>query len=128
MLRQPKNLFCRSGGWGEPGAVRLWCSLEWKELRSTLVENERQLRRELAELPPLVINVDIVGARAAWPDMAIDEKREFLRLFVGKVTVHQPARVTLGCSTGASGDRMAVRVMSACSVIACATGAPPWNG
>jgi hypothetical protein len=36
-----------------------------------------------------VINIDIVGARAAWPDMTVDEKREFLRLFIVKVTVHK---------------------------------------
>jgi hypothetical protein len=72
--------------WATPGELT---DTEWKEARRTLAENERQLRIELAELPPPVINVDIAGARAAWPDMTVDEKREFLRLFVTKVTVHK---------------------------------------
>jgi site-specific DNA recombinase len=71
--------------WATPGGLS---DTEWKQARNTLAENEQELRRELAEVPPPVINVDITAARAAWPDMMIDEKREFLRLFVTKVTVH----------------------------------------
>lgn len=72
--------------WATPGGLS---DTEWRQARNTLAENEQELRRELAELPPPVINVDIAAARAAWPDMTIDEKREFLRLFITKVTVHR---------------------------------------
>ena len=70
--------------WATPGELT---DTEWKHARRALAEHERMLRSELAELPPPVVNVDIAGARAAWPDMTIDEKREFLRLFISKVTV-----------------------------------------
>jgi hypothetical protein len=72
--------------WATPNGLS---DTEWKEARRTLAESERELRRELAELPPSVINVDIASARAAWPDMTLDEQREFLRLFITKVTVHR---------------------------------------
>lgn len=72
--------------WATPGGLT---DTEWREARNSLVETERDLRRELTELPPPVINVDIAGARAAWPDMTLDEKREFLRLFITKVTLNQ---------------------------------------
>ncbi|WP_297551649.1 hypothetical protein [Amycolatopsis sp.] len=72
--------------WATPGGLT---ATEWKEARQTIAENERRLRTELSELPPPVFNVDIAGARAAWPDMTLDEQREFLRLFIEKVTVNR---------------------------------------
>lgn len=72
--------------WATPGELTL---AEWQEARRALVENEQRLRSELAELPPPVINVDIAGAREAWPSMTLDEQREFLRLFIEQVTVHR---------------------------------------
>lgn len=72
--------------WATPGGLK---DIEWKRARATLDESERDLRRELAELPPPMINVDIAAARVAWPDMLLDEKREFLRLFIEKVTIER---------------------------------------
>ncbi|MGH3467342.1 MAG: recombinase family protein [Thermocrispum sp.] len=72
--------------WATPGELTV---AEWQDARRTLSENELRLRRELAEVPPPVIDVDIEGAREAWPDMTLDEQREFMRLFIDKVTVHR---------------------------------------
>lgn len=72
--------------WATPGELT---DTEWREARKGLKESERELRRELSEMPPPVINVDIEGAKEAWPDMTLDEKREFLRLFIVKVTVNR---------------------------------------
>jgi site-specific DNA recombinase len=72
--------------WATPGELTV---AEWQEARQGLAENERVLRKELSELPSPVVNVDIKGARAAWPDMTLDEQREFLRLFIRKVTIHR---------------------------------------
>lgn len=70
--------------WATPGALTM---SEWQTARRGLAEQEQQLRRELADVPPPVINVDIAGAREAWPDMTLDEQREFVRLFVEAVTI-----------------------------------------
>ncbi|HKS45133.1 MAG TPA: recombinase family protein [Amycolatopsis sp.] len=70
--------------WGTPGALT---SVEWQEARRAIAENEQRLRTEYAGLPPKVVNVDIAGVRAAWPDMTLDEQREFLRMFIEKLTV-----------------------------------------
>ena len=72
--------------WATPGELT---ATEWKEARRGLTENERELRRELAELPPPVVNIDIAGAKDAWPDMTLDEQREFLRLFIRQVKVYR---------------------------------------
>lgn len=72
--------------WATPGGLS---DTEWKSARSTLTDSERDLRRALSELPPPLINVDIAEARAAWPDMTVDEKREFLRLFIVRVTLRK---------------------------------------
>ncbi|MEV4604429.1 recombinase family protein [Amycolatopsis sp. NPDC049253] len=70
--------------WATPGMLT---QTEWQEARRAIGESEQRLRVEYAALPPKMINVDIAGARAAWPDMMLDEQREFLRLFVESVTV-----------------------------------------
>jgi len=72
--------------WSKPGELTF---TEWQEARRGLRENEQILRRELAELPPPVMNVNIEGAREAWPEMTLDEQREFLRLFIEKITVNK---------------------------------------
>ncbi|UUV34544.1 recombinase family protein [Amycolatopsis roodepoortensis] len=71
--------------WATPGELTM---TEWNKARSTIAKNEQRLRTEYAELPPPVIDVDIQGAREAWPDMTLDEQRAFVRLFIEKVTVH----------------------------------------
>jgi site-specific DNA recombinase len=70
--------------WAIPGALTM---SEWQTARRGLAEQEQKLRRELADVPPPVINVDIAGAREAWPDMLLDEQREFVRLFIATVTI-----------------------------------------
>lgn len=70
--------------WATPGALGM---SEWQAARQALADNEQSLRGQLAEVPPPVINVDIAGAREAWPEMTLDEQREFIRLFVQRVTI-----------------------------------------
>lgn len=72
--------------WATPGELT---DTEWKIARQGIAESERELRTELAELPPPRVGVDIAQARAAWPDMTLDEQREFLRLFIRAVTVQR---------------------------------------
>ncbi|WIX99334.1 recombinase family protein [Amycolatopsis mongoliensis] len=70
--------------WAIPGALTM---SEWQTARRGLAEQEQKLRRELADMPPPVVNVDIAAVREAWPDMLLDEQREFVRLFVEMVTI-----------------------------------------
>lgn len=65
---------------------------EWEQARHGLAESEQALRRELSEVPPPNVRVDIAGARSAWPAMTLDEQREFLRLLVDRVTVRRGIR------------------------------------
>jgi hypothetical protein len=65
---------------------------EWQEMRAALTEREHRLRDELTELPPPVIGVNIERARNAWPAMTLDERREFIRLFIHKVTISRASR------------------------------------
>jgi site-specific DNA recombinase len=74
---------------------------EWQELREGLVERERRLRAELGELPPPLVDIDIAMARSAWPAMLLDERREFVRLFIRKITINRATRSSrLGVDTG----------------------------
>ncbi|SFQ75395.1 hypothetical protein [Amycolatopsis rubida] len=70
--------------WGTPGTLT---SGEWQEARDAIAANEQRLRTEHATLPPKAVDVDIEAVRRAWPDMTLDEQREFLRMFIEKVTV-----------------------------------------
>ncbi|QWF81947.1 recombinase family protein [Amycolatopsis sp. CA-230715] len=72
--------------WATPGSLTM---SEWKEARQGIADNENRLRREYASLPPKVIDIDIAEAREAWPDMTLDEKRGFLRLFIEKITLEK---------------------------------------
>lgn len=69
---------------------------EWRAARRGLDEREQRLRQELAELPPPVMHLDIAGARQAWPDMTLDEKRELLRMFIDRVTIIRATPGTRG--------------------------------
>jgi site-specific DNA recombinase len=60
---------------------------EWQTARRALAEREHALRRELAELPPPLVDLDIADVRAAWPDMTIGERREVTAMFITRVTV-----------------------------------------
>ena len=82
----------RSGprpAWPEPGELT---DTEWRIARQRIAESERELRTELSELPSPRVGIDIAQAGAAWPDMTLDEQREFLRLFIRKVTVNRARR------------------------------------
>jgi site-specific DNA recombinase len=70
--------------WATPGELT---DIEWRAARQKLAESERALRIELSELPPPRIHVDIDGAKEAWPDMTLDEQREFLRLFIERIKI-----------------------------------------
>lgn len=70
--------------WATPGELT---TEEWRAARDGLAAQERKLRDELAALPPPP-HAGIDGAREAWPHMTLDEQREFLRLFIRRVTIH----------------------------------------
>jgi len=72
-----------AGLWGT-GALT---SEEWQAARGSLEASERELRAELAEKGPPPARAGIEQARAAWPLMTLGEKREFLRLFIARVTI-----------------------------------------
>lgn len=72
--------------WATPGALT---TSEWQTARRALAENELKLRGDLASLPPVAPKMDITEARSAWPHMTLDERREFVRLFIAQVTVHR---------------------------------------
>jgi site-specific DNA recombinase len=72
--------------WATPGGLTM---AEWQAARDALAGHEQALRRRLAAVPPAVVTLDIAGAREAWPAMTLDERREFVRLFVGRVVVHR---------------------------------------
>lgn len=83
--------------WATPGELT---AAEWSTARRALAEQEQRLRADLAAVPPPMVNVDIAAARGAWPDMTLDEQREFVRLFVDKVTVHRAVPGTKGFDPG----------------------------
>jgi site-specific DNA recombinase len=60
---------------------------EWQTARRALAEHEQRLRADLAAIPPPMIVVDIATARESWDSMTLDERREFVRLFIDKVTI-----------------------------------------
>ncbi|WP_103342613.1 recombinase family protein [Amycolatopsis sp. CA-126428] len=70
--------------WATPGALTM---SEWQTARRGLSQQEHQLRRDLADVPPPVLNVDIAAVREAWPDMLLDEQREFVRLYIETVRI-----------------------------------------
>ena len=73
-----------AGLWGTPGGLT---SGEWAGARAALDASERELRAELAEKGPPPARVNIEQARASWPLMTLGEQREFLRLFIARVTI-----------------------------------------
>jgi site-specific DNA recombinase len=88
--------------WAIPGELT---TSEWQTARRALAEHEQQLHAELAAVPAPLVNVDIATARSAWPNMTLDEQREFLRLFIDTVTIKRakpgtrsfdPGRVEIG--------------------------------
>jgi hypothetical protein len=62
---------------------------EWKAARDAIDAREAELRGHLAELPPPAVKIDIAEARAAWPSMLLDEQREFVRMFIDRVTINR---------------------------------------
>jgi hypothetical protein len=61
---------------------------EWQAARAGLDARENMLRGELLALPAAPAQMPgIAGAREAWPDMTLDEKRELLRLFIDRVVI-----------------------------------------
>jgi DNA invertase Pin-like site-specific DNA recombinase len=83
--------------WATPGELT---TAEWQTARRALAEHEQQLRTDLAAVPPPLVNVDIAAARGAWPDMTLDERREFIRLFVERVTIKRAKPGTKGFDSG----------------------------
>ena len=78
-------------------------STEWQAARRAQAETEQRLRAELAAVPPPLARVSIADARGAWPDMTLDERREFLRLFIARVTIRRARPGTKGFDPGRVG-------------------------
>ncbi len=83
--------------WATPGELTM---AEWQTARRALAEHEQQLHAELAAVPPPLIHVDIATARGAWPAMTLDEQREFIRLFITRVTIKRAKPGTRGFDPG----------------------------
>lgn len=66
---------------------------EWRTARTDMAERERQLRIDLAAVPPPVSHVDPALIREGWDAMNLDERREIIGLFIERVIVN---RATLG--------------------------------
>lgn len=75
-------------------------SAEWQAAKVVQGERETALRAELAAVPPPVVNVDLVGARAGWPGFTLDEQRKFLRMFIERVTIRKAVPGTKGFDRG----------------------------
>lgn len=69
---------------------------EWRDARDDLNARERQLRLDLAALPPSIARVDPALIRAGWAAMNLDERREIMRMFVESVTVERAQPGTSG--------------------------------
>lgn len=67
---------------------------EWQAAREGIAETERALHDELAAMPPAAANMDITAVQQAWPDMTLEEQREFLGLFIDHVTIAKGGRGT----------------------------------
>lgn len=80
-LEQRRDDLARMWGSGELTAG------EWRTARGELEVQEGAARLELQSIPPPPTVVE--GLREAWPDMTLDERREMLRLFIARVTVHR---------------------------------------
>jgi len=78
-------------------------SAEWQTARRAQAETEQQLRADLAAVPPPVTKVSIGDARASWPDMTLDERRELLRLLIATVTINRARPGTKGFDPGRIG-------------------------
>jgi site-specific DNA recombinase len=60
---------------------------EWQTARRALAEHEQRLRANLAAIPPPMIVVDVATARESWESMTLDERREFVCIFIDKVSI-----------------------------------------
>jgi hypothetical protein len=69
--------------WGSGGLKMA----EWRDARAELNQREHRLRAELAAIPVPQRKIHIDDARGAWPVMTLDERREFLRMFIAVVRV-----------------------------------------
>jgi site-specific DNA recombinase len=69
---------------------------EWQTARRALAEHEQRLRAKLAAIPPPMIVVDVATARESWESMTLDERREFVCLFVEKAVIKRATPGTRG--------------------------------
>lgn len=70
--------------WAIPGELN---AAEWRTARQGIQRREEQLRRDLADLPAPMVNIDIAAVRQAWPEMLLDEKRELVEMFIESVAI-----------------------------------------
>ncbi|WP_050788187.1 MULTISPECIES: recombinase family protein [Actinomycetes] len=73
--------------WATPGALTM---SEWREARTALDAQKRNLMSDLAALPaPRAALPNIALTREAWPKMTLDERRGFVRMFVERVVLYR---------------------------------------
>lgn len=66
---------------------------EWATARRALAEHEQALRAELTAIPAVALTPDMVtAARESWPEMTLDERREFMRQFIDRVSIRRGVR------------------------------------
>jgi hypothetical protein len=81
------------------GAGQLGSS-EWAAARQALDGTERALRAELNAKPAPPVRVDIAEARSAWSSLDLGERREFVRVYVDRVTIGPAKPGTKGFDPG----------------------------
>lgn len=81
--------------------ARMWAkreitSEEWTAARGVFDGDERTLRADLRAIPAPVGRVDPESIREGWAEMNLDERRDFISMFVKRVTVVRARPGTMG--------------------------------
>ncbi len=60
---------------------------EWDEARASQKAREMELRAELAAIPPATTTVDVDAIIEGWDAMTLDERREYVHMFIEQVII-----------------------------------------
>lgn len=77
-------------------AARQLSGVEWAEARAGLDAEQHRLEAELASLPMPEEKRDPTAILADWPVMRLDERRQVIRDYITKVTIHRAKPGTQG--------------------------------
>jgi DNA invertase Pin-like site-specific DNA recombinase len=81
-------------------AARQLTGVEWAEARAELDVQQQRLEHELAQLPVPEQKRDATAIVADWPVMTLDERRQVVRDYISKVTIHRARPGTHGFDSG----------------------------